>query len=385
MPRRLTPPADTAAPRAEIESPPPRRLGITGYWALMREGYDELVKAIIRPPRADYSMADLGPAEFVYGGVNFVRQDVTIPNRRGLALCGSLWRRADTATPGSSFPCVVYLHGNASCRAEATTIASQVLALGAALFAFDFAGCGHSGGEFISLGFFERDDTQTVVEWLREYAGVGAVALWGRSMGASSAVMQAARDFSIAGIVCDSPFASLEQVALELVGGAPDGSGPGANVPPFLVKTALRMVASSVKGRAGFDLYKCRPVDHAASCFMPALFATANDDALVRPHHSRQIFEAYAGDKNLVTFEGDHNGMRPGFFLDSASIFLAAVLQVREGAVLDAPVDGQGRPLPLLQALAMQRRANSARGALPADRKRSQTTILHCCHTTLLY
>jgi hypothetical protein len=118
MPRRLTPPADTAAPRAEIESPPPRRLGITGYWALMREGYDELVKAIIRPPRADYSMADLGPAEFVYGGVNFVRQDVTIPNRRGLALCGSLWRRADTATPGSSFPCVVYLHGNASCRAS---------------------------------------------------------------------------------------------------------------------------------------------------------------------------------------------------------------------------------------------------------------------------
>jgi len=192
------------------QSRPSRRLGITGYVGLVREGYDELVKAIIRPPRAEYSLNDLGPSEFRYGGVDFVRQDVSVPNRRGLALCGSLWRRADLE-PGSSFPCVVYLHGNASCRAEATTIASQVLALGAALFSFDFAGCGLSEGNYISLGFFERDDVETMIGWLREYAGVGAVALWGRSMGAVSSVMQAARDPSIAGLVLDSPFASLEQ------------------------------------------------------------------------------------------------------------------------------------------------------------------------------
>ena len=33
----------------------------------------ELVKAIIRPPRAEYSLNDLGPSEFRYGGVDFVR------------------------------------------------------------------------------------------------------------------------------------------------------------------------------------------------------------------------------------------------------------------------------------------------------------------------
>jgi len=213
MPRRQPPPPpppERAASQDGSLTAAPRRLGISGYWGLMRDGYDELVKAIIRPPRAQYTLRDLGPAEFQYGGVSFVRQDVSIPNRRGLALCGSLWRRVDMQ-PGASFPCVVYLHGNASCRAEATTIAAQVLALGAALFSFDFAGCGHSEGEYISLGFFERDDVQTMIEWLREYAGVGAIALWGRSMGASSAVMQAARDPSIAGLVLDSPFASLEQ------------------------------------------------------------------------------------------------------------------------------------------------------------------------------
>ena len=62
-------------------------------------------------------------------------------------------------------------------------------------------------------------------------------------MGAASAVLQASRDPSLAGLVLDSPFASLEQVALELVTSAPE-TVPGApNVPPFLVKTALRVVA----------------------------------------------------------------------------------------------------------------------------------------------
>jgi hypothetical protein len=143
------------------------------------------------------------------------------------------------------------------------------------------------------------------------------------------------------------------QVALELVGGGPDGDRPEGipNVPPFLVKTALRMVASSVKARAGFDLYKCRPIDHAATCFMPAVFATAHDDALVRPHHSRLILDAYAGDKNLVTFDGDHNEMRPGFFLDSAAIFFTNVLRLDDSSALHVPTGRDGRPIPLSQAL----------------------------------
>jgi alpha/beta superfamily hydrolase len=35
------------------------------------------------------------------------------------------------------------------------------------LFCFDFAGCGLSGGEYISLGWFERDDLNMIVEYLR--------------------------------------------------------------------------------------------------------------------------------------------------------------------------------------------------------------------------
>ena len=60
-------------------------------------------------------------------------------------------------------------------------------------------------------------------------------------------------------------------------------------------------------------------------CFVPALFGCASGDLLVRPHHSQLILDEYAGDKNVVRFEGDHNDIRPGFFMDSACIFMKQV------------------------------------------------------------
>lgn len=63
----------------------------------------------------------------------------------------------------------------------------------------------------------------------------------------------------------------------------------------------------------------------------------------------------------MVTFEGDHNEMRPGFFLDSAAIFFTNVLRIPDAAALEVPTDHSGRPLPLMQVLLMQQRGAAAR------------------------
>ena len=352
---------ETSEPESEAATPRTQaaRRGLGGYWNMFKEGYDELVNAICRPPRAQYRVEDLGPPEFEYGGVTFVREDCELTNPRGLKLQGSFWHRGELPEGGA--PAVVYTHGNASCRAEALQILAPALSSGASVFAFDFAGCGQSEGDYISLGWHEKDDLAAALTHLRATGRVTAIMLWGRSMGASSAVLQASRDPSLAGLVLDSPFASLEQVALELVTSAPE-TVPGApSVPPFLVKTALRVVAGTVKSRASFDLYKLRPVDAARTCFVPALFGCAADDVLVRPHHSQQIYDAYSGDKNLVKFGGGHNDLRPGFFNDSATIFLKQVLLISESAALDVPLDRDGRPLPIGAALRSAGRAGALR------------------------
>lgn len=84
------------------------------------------------------------------------------------------------------------------------------------MFCFDSAGCGISEGEYISLGWWERDDVAMIVDHLRRSRSVSTLALWGRSMGAVTALMHADRDPSIAAIVLDSPFSKLSKLVDEL-------------------------------------------------------------------------------------------------------------------------------------------------------------------------
>lgn len=102
----------------------------------------------------------------------------------------------------------------------------------------------------------------------------------------------------------------------------------GLVVPGFVVKMALRMIRNSVSKSAGFNLRDLCPIAHADRTFIPALFVAGRQDDFIRPHHSQQIHDAYAGDKNLVLVEGDHNSPRPNFLYDSVYIFLQNCLQV---------------------------------------------------------
>jgi hypothetical protein len=50
------------------------------------------------------------------------------------------------------------MHGNSSSRMESLGIDEILVPLNITLFCFDFAGCGKSEGDYISLGWHERDD-----------------------------------------------------------------------------------------------------------------------------------------------------------------------------------------------------------------------------------
>lgn len=54
----------------------------------------------------------------------------------------------------------------------------------------------------------------------------------------------------------------------------------------------------------------------------------SEQDSFINKAHSEKLHKAYAGDKNLILFEGDHNSHRPQFFYASALIFLNTVLQI---------------------------------------------------------
>lgn len=98
------------------------------------------------------------------------------------------------------------------------------------------------------------------------------------------------------------------------------------------------MLQSSVKKQAGFNIKHISPIAHADKCFIPALFVAGEHDDFIKKHHSEDIYEKYAGDKNLIIVEGDHNSPRPKFMFDSASIFLQTCLQIPNSWALPVPI-----------------------------------------------
>lgn len=298
----------------------PRKMG---YIQMARMGYQELVNAIIRPPRADYKEESLGPPAFVFCGRRFTRTDFALRTKRGLNLQCSHWEPVERTS--DRIPAVIYMHGNSSARVEVIPQLSYLLSLGLAVFSFDFAGSGKSDGEYVSLGYYEREDLMCVIAHLRATNVVSTIALWGRSMGAATALMHGDRDPSIACMILDSPFSDLTTLAEEMV---EKGKEQGISVPGFVTSIALRLIRGSVKKQAGVDIRDIAPIEHADRCFIPALFVAGEHDDFINKRHSERIHAAYAGDKNMIVVEGDHNSPRPKFMFDSVSIFLQTCLQI---------------------------------------------------------
>lgn len=284
--------------------------------------YTNLWQSIVRPHRDTYDVSDLGPKAFAINTRTFMRTDVTLKNGRGQSLACSHFEPIPAERVSPKLPCIIYLHGNCSSRLEALNLLPVFLPLNLTVFCFDFSGSGLSDGKYISLGHFERDDLASVIEYLRESDRISAIGLFGRSMGAVTALLHAHRDQSIGGLVLDSPFCDLRILAEELV-----DNFVKIKVPGWAVSGALSMVRKSVQTYANFDMFSVRPMDHAPNSHAPAIFAAAHDDTFIYPHHARRLHDAYAGDKNFVVIEGNHNSSRPRCFLDSVGMFFFRTLQ----------------------------------------------------------
>jgi len=127
-------------------------------------------------------------------------------------------------------------------------------------------------------------------------------------------------------------------------------------IPKLVVGAAFKMIKKSVEKKAGFDINKLKPIKSAPNCFIPALFAHANGDDFIAVSHSKEIKAVYAGDKNLITFEGDHQSARPKFFYDSVSIFISNNLLVDADFKDDNPfVEEKDEPAPYSTAVSFGR------------------------------
>jgi fermentation-respiration switch protein FrsA (DUF1100 family) len=107
---------------------------------------------------------------------------------------------------------VILAHGYRENRlqtgAEALKLAKALVSQGYNVLMFDFRNSGESEGKLTTVGYLETYDLLGAIDWMRAQHP-GKVALHGFSMGGVTALLAAAQDPDIAGVVADSPFDQL--------------------------------------------------------------------------------------------------------------------------------------------------------------------------------
>lgn len=162
----------------------------------------------------------------------------------------------------------------------------------------------------------EQEDIEAVVKHLRAKDTTSTIGLWGRSMGAISALMYSDRDPSISALVLDSPFKSLEAASERLVKQYVDSD--------LAFSVAFKLIRSKVKEKSGIELQEMNPLERVERAFIPAFFIHGTQDQLIPFEHSVELHKRYASEyKQIVLLEGaGHNDARPEDTIEGILCFL---------------------------------------------------------------
>ena len=282
--------------------------------------YETLWKSIIRPPRDLYSSKDLGPSSFICKNKNYSRKDYNLIGSNGNILKCTFFEMDEIDREVLSLPVIIYLHGNAGSRIDSLKYLRAVLQNKINLFCFDFAGCGLSEGEYISLGFHEKEDLKIIVDFVSRLPYVSSIGLWGHSMGAATAILFAANDKRISCICADSSYSDFNVLAKETV-------SKNIKIPNFVFSTAYSFVRKTIIKKNGLDICNLKPIEEVKKIKKPIMFVHGVKDVLIDMQHSVDLFEKCEAYPKIVNFfEGGHNSRRDKILVEKILDFFKVYL-----------------------------------------------------------
>lgn len=260
----------------------PRRLafvagGLVALWLLLSFAGERMV---LHP----FRWGD-GPTPAAYG---MAYRDLAFPDNAGITLRG-WW------IPGAGRATIVMVHGWTSSRRETVSKSAYLHAAGYNVLVFDLRGHGTSGGNYTTLGYQEPADVRAAVSEALALAPGKKVALIGYSMGASTAVEEAASDPRVSAVVEDSGFAYLSDAVgayvTHMIGG----------LPAFPIDAATILIGQI---DLHVNIWSVRPIDAAARLKVPMLAIVGTADHTVPPIDGFELYRAVHSPKQLLVFPG---------------------------------------------------------------------------------
>jgi fermentation-respiration switch protein FrsA (DUF1100 family) len=237
-------------------------------------------------------------------------EEITLTTADGLRLSG--WWLPQP----SSQRVVVGLAGHRSPKSDLLGIGSWLWRAGNNVLLFDWRSRGQSDVAQHSLAYYELRDAEAAVAYVFERIPEARLGLIGYSMGASVALLLAAREPRVAAIIADSPFTGIAEVVAH---GAAQLHLPAQLVVPM---------ADRLTGwRYGYRFGAVRPIEAVAAISpRPLLLIHGAADSLIPVSHAHELFAALREPKQCwIVEDAEHCGAyftdRTGYVTRTAAFF----------------------------------------------------------------
>ena len=213
-------------------------------------------------------------------------------------------------------------------RLQGTSIIQHVLDQGLSFCVFDFHGNGQSNGKYVTFGWTETLDLDAVLTMLLSNLKVKSVILYGRSMGAATAIFYLSEKFReiiynffrnkcgihnlgfidqqyIKGCILDSPIGDMRVNVRNFV------QSKAPKVPDILIDMALAVIDSSVLEKTGIMLTDIKPACYLDGMNIPTMILCGEKDEMIKMCDIQDMFVKFNTKvKSLKVLRGSHSSDR---------------------------------------------------------------------------
>ena len=251
------------------------------------------------------------------------REDFDVRAPDGVLLRG--WK-VRAANPNGDW--VLLLHGVGDNRLGVLEHARIPLMAGYGVVMMDSRAHGQSEGPMATYGWLERHDVQAVVDALEASEDPRHIFALGESMGGGIALQAAAIDSRIEAVVAEAAFANLREASYDYA---------GLRKSPLLGKTLFAPGTWTMIWRAerlaNLPAAEVSPQKAAAARGFPVLLVCDSEDVALPCRHTKMIFDAARGPKQLWVVPGAYHtaalGTMPDEFRTRVLKFFATISEAR--------------------------------------------------------
>lgn len=216
---------------------------------------------------------------------------------------------------------VIMAHGYAGNRLEkglpALSLAQSLVNAGYHVIMFDFRNSGKSEGNLTTVGYLEKQDLLGAIDWVQKHVS-NKIGLIGFSMGGSTAILAAAEEESVLGVITDSAFSQLSPY---LTDNLPVWSRlPRFPFTPLILNILPRIIGINPKlvdALAAVDQIYPRPI----------LFIHSRDDAAIPCSNSERMWGRHPDVfEQWITEKAGHVGsyqMQPEVYTERVLAFFS--------------------------------------------------------------